>query len=195
MGLIPNLSTIEWAEISIVITVALFVIPYIWPPQLRAAKERGEKPTKRTIPVPIPKRYPRLSQSGHPILTQKRALLIFGEERVGYFLNRAGLFFGFGMLFMLYLLVTQLAQDYPYLQITPNPIWVGSLLGIPIGLELIGGSLVRDARHRMKSEAWIEARGEILAWSGVPPTPRVRRAVMTEEEKELLERLEEEENR
>jgi len=112
---------------------------------------------------------------------------------VGYALNRAGLFFGFGMLFMLYLLLVQLSQDYPYLVITPNPVWVGFLLGIPIGLELIGIGLVRGARHRMNSEAWAEARGELLAWGGIPHTPRAR-AVLTEDEKELLERLEEEES-
>jgi hypothetical protein len=195
MGLfdwVSSLSTGDWALVSLVVTLLLAALPYLVPPRIHPQRRAEDVTSSRTIRIPIPRRYPRKSTSGHVVLTRERVLLTLSEEQIGYAINRAGLFIGFGMFFMLYLILSQLSASYPYLQISPNLDWTVSILCLPIGLELVGVGLVRDAHRRMRSDPWIEVRGEILAWKGYPHTRRTR-AALTADERDWLSRIEKEE--
>lgn len=187
-----------FTALSSVASVLGLFLPRLLPARISPQRDEARKSSKRVVRVPVPKRFPLRSPSGHTLLTDKRVLQMYGWERLGLALNLGGAVFGLGLLFMVWELMTNpgvvlTVTCYGECQVGLNGYGLLFLFFIPLGIELIGGAIVSDARSRTRSEPWIVVRGERLAWAGFPRTAKVR-AVLTQDEKELLERLEEEEN-
>ena len=182
------------------LAIIIPLIPQFIPHRVIAARERGEKSTKRTIRIPVPRRFPIRSLSGQVILPREKAFQVITEERFGRFLNLASAFFGLGMLFMVWEVVygsvygmsVLSLTGYGYFTVGINDLAVLILFFVPLGLEIFGAVLIVDARRKMNSPAWTEVRGEMLAWSAWPHSRRPKVA-LTDDEREFLERLEREE--
>lgn len=166
-------------------------LPYLIHPSIPAAsKDRGS--TKRVWRFTVPRRYPVRSASGAILLTQKQAIAIQGEEAFGRFLNRAGAIFGLGMMFMLWELafgganIIQLS-GYGYYAVSINYAPLIALIAAPFVVEILGAVIVADARRRMRAPGWDVVLGEAAALRGIRPTRR--HAVLSEEERELMEQL------
>ena len=190
----------DWLELIVaVVTILGFVTPIVYPPKLRFVKYRDEKSEKKKIPIIVRRRFPIRSDSGAVLLDLPTVQKVRAADLYGRGMNLLGALFIFSVLAVLWFtangqgLFTFTCTGYCSgpIDVGLNTATLAVLLIPPLVLELGGAAITGWSKKQKNSPAWAQVIAEEFALRGIPPSRR-NPAFMTDEERDLVKRMEEE---